>query len=86
MKNFNIILLCFLLSGCAFLNKKTETPQIPQVSLTKPNKLPVKFVVVSAGETIKEEGLFLDSTNSKNLLKNIDELEAYIEKLELLKK
>ena len=73
-----LILFLFLLTsitGCKTIQPSSSEWLMP----VKPCSYPVKFEQ-------KDEGLFINKQSSINLLKNIEELDAYIEKLELLVK
>lgn len=51
-----------------------------------PSKESVRTVPIYKGKgyTFEKNGIFIDEESSLNLLKNINELDAYIEKLEIL--
>ena len=68
-------LLIVLVSGCRTTTIKIGSDKWP---------LPEKPKLESVEITSKDEGFFMDKANAENLADNIDELKAYIEKLEAL--
>lgn len=74
LKIASIIASSLLISGCMNLrgNTSQEWP-LPE----HPKKYPVTFVKMN-------DGLFLSEKDSRNLMLNIDELDAYVLKLEKL--
>ena len=75
----SLILIMFLCFSCCLFGCKTTNPinnrewNIP----SKPINYSVKFVQ-------KDNGLYIDEVSSKNLLKNVEGMDAYILKLETL--
>ena len=77
MKSVLIICLTSILfAGCVTLNSKERWPS-PLLPQTKSVKIiPIKKA------NIKQDGFYMDLKDATNLANNVDELEAYIEKLE----
>lgn len=74
MKIITILLIVFILNGCKTFNPAKDWPDPKLPTLNK-----VEFKTV-------DQGLYLDYNNSQNLLKNMNELDAYIEKMQVLVK
>ena len=77
------IVFSLSLSGCITPNgSKSIRWPMPE----EPAKKQVQSKSVRQGEEFspQTDGIFLDETSAGNLLFNIDELDAYIEKLEML--
>jgi hypothetical protein len=69
------------MSSCySFHNYQTEWP-----TPTYPNLKEVKILTISEANT-NNSGYYLDAVSATNLVDNVSELKAYIEKLELLVK
>ena len=75
---FNLIFL----SGCKTFNFGEGKWTLPN----KPNKKQVESIFVQKNETFVpvSDGIYMDGVSAKNLLTNIRELDAYIEKQETL--
>ncbi len=70
------ILLVIFINGCVGVKYRSKkTWNVPQ----KPKVLPVNFEELN-------DGLYIDFNSSSNLIYNINEMDAYIEKLEFLLK
>jgi hypothetical protein len=65
-----------LIAAC-IVGCRTPTAQITWPMPPKPTVYPVKFEP-------RDNGLYLNEESSKNLLKNVNEMDAYTEKLEAL--
>lgn len=77
LRTISIIAFSLLMVSCVHFNGK---PSRDWPEPSKPNKFPVEFVTVN----IPTNGLFISEENSRNLAKNIDELDGYIAKLEAM--
>ncbi len=64
-------------SGCITVDKKCWT--VPE----KPDLKKVEFIPIN-NANIEKNGYYLSYTNAMMLANNVDELKAYIEKLEVL--
>lgn len=79
LRTISIIVFSLLLAGCVTGGNK---PVRDWPEPMPPVKYEVNFKVVNS----PTNGLFIDENSSKNLSKNIDELDAYIAKLEAMVK
>ena len=75
---FSLVVFC-LLSGCTTFNYGGERWPSPP----KPQVKPVLILPIKDAN-IKDSGFYLSSECATNLVDNVDELKAYIEKLEIM--
>jgi hypothetical protein len=79
IKDLIICSSILLFAGCSTTNYNNKYWSIP----TKPNLKHVEIIPVSKAN-IEKNGYYLSYTNAIYLADNIDELKAYIQKLEVL--
>jgi hypothetical protein len=79
MTGFRSILIAIFVVSTIILNgcRTTNPPNIGWIEPSQPKKYPVTFVPMNGG-------LWMDKTSSENLLKNVEEMDAYTEKMEAL--
>jgi len=76
-------IILFMLAGCSTINtNNTNTTKYWTVP-SKPNLKHVEIICVDKAK-IEQDGYYLSYTNAIYLTDNIDELKAYIQKLEVL--
>ena len=77
MKTALIICFSCLCVGCSTFNSGEEWP-----SPVKPTVRTVEIVPVYEAD-IKDDGFYMDRTDAMHLADNVDELKAYVKKLEV---
>jgi len=78
---FSLSLVLVLSSGCLTLNSGSNKWPIPE----RPSKLPVEIIpIAEVKDGPINTGFYLSSKDARNLVDNVDELKAYVEKLEAL--
>lgn len=75
-------IILFMLAGCSTINNTNNTTKHWTVP-SKPNLKHVEIICVDKAK-IEQDGYYLSYTNAIHLTDNIDELKAYIQKLEVL--
>lgn len=81
LKIFSSLLL-ILLAGCLTFSKPVETKNVWIIPV-KPKTKPVEIISVVEAK-VENSGYYMTKDSAKNLADNIDELKAYIQKLDIL--
>jgi hypothetical protein len=81
LKIFSSLLL-ILLAGCLTFSDPAETKNVWIIPV-KPKTKPVEIIPVSEAK-VENSGYYMSKDSAKNLADNIDELKAYIQKMDVL--